>query len=76
MKIDGEFMQAELFLDLQQQRVIRLVQPEPDKGPGLLDNVTDLVDANVTQPLAIPVGDAVNDAGHDRSRRAVNGSAP
>ena len=61
---DREFVQAELFLDLSQQRVVRLVQPEPYEGLGLRDDFADVVDGDVAQALAIPIGNAVHDGCH------------
>ena len=61
---DREFMQTELFLDLAQQRVVRLVQPEPDERIRLLDDFADVVNGDVAKALAIAVGDTVDDARH------------
>ena len=61
---DRELVKVEFFLDLQQHRVVRLVQAKPDECVWLLDDLADIVDRNVPQSNAIFVGYAIDNHGH------------
>ena len=55
--LDGEFMQAELPLDLPQKIQAGLVQADPDHVPGLARPVSRLLDGNVGHAPAFRIGD-------------------
>ena len=42
--LDRQVVEAELLLDLAQQLLARLVQPDPDEPVGLLEDLADLLD--------------------------------
>jgi hypothetical protein len=68
--LDRQFMQAELLLYLEQQGLRWLLQSDPDEGFFLPERFADLVDLDIADALAIPIGHAVPD--HAFSVQAVS----
>ncbi len=62
---DREVVQAELLLDLPEQRFARLVEPDPEEPVRLLEDLADVLDLDVGDPPAGGVGGAINDRAHD-----------
>lgn len=59
--LDGEVVQVELFLQLFQQRFVRLVQADPDEAVVLGQHVADRVQRDIADTAAVAVvGDAVD----------------
>jgi hypothetical protein len=44
---DGQVMQAELALDEAEQRLLGLVQPNPDEALGLTQQIVDLLEGDI-----------------------------
>ena len=58
----GEVVQPELFLQLVEQFLVRLMQANPDEVSRLLQRVADLVQIDVGQTRAIAaISDAIDD---------------
>ena len=66
--LDGEVVQAELRLDLLQERLARLVQPDPHEAIGGRQGRADVLDGHVGDPPAVGVGGAVDHHGRGANR--------
>ena len=60
--LDGEFMQAELYLNLPQKIEAGLVQADPDHMPGLARPLPGLVDGNLGHAPAARISGRGDDA--------------
>src|SRR4029453_14997606 len=61
--LDGQVVEAELLLHFPQKRLVGFVQPDPDKGSRLLENLADIVERHVANTLAAGVCRACNNGG-------------
>ncbi|MNT87083.1 hypothetical protein D3C72_2274500 [compost metagenome] len=71
---DCQRVQAELFLQLQQHAVGRLVQAHPDEAVATVDDIADRIQADVVALALVIVVHAVDDAGRiDRGHIVFHG---
>ena len=62
--LDGELVEAELVLDLGEQLLARLVEPDPGEVPRDLETLADVVERHVRDASVVGVGDGVDDPAH------------
>ena len=67
--LDGEIVQGELALDDAQELFARLEQPDPDELLGLLEDLADVLERDLTHAAAVGVGCARDDSAHGHALR-------
>jgi hypothetical protein len=59
--LDRQFVQVEFLLGFPEQKLVRLVQCEPDKCSIALQGLADVIDTDLAQSLSMMIGNAVTD---------------
>ena len=72
--LDGEIVETEFFLHLPQQRLVRLVQPDPHQGLTLLEDFAGLFERDLANASAAAICNAACDAHGDRAAIARRSS--
>ena len=63
--LDRQVVQVEGPLHLAQELFVRLVQANPDELAGLIQNVSDVVEIDIADPMAVGIRDAVDNGAHE-----------
>src|SRR5262245_13563905 len=72
----GQVVQTELALDLAQQGLVRLAQPDPHEVPGLPEDLADVLELDLAQASAPRVGRAGDHSLSRHGRRLRPPSLP
>src|SRR5262249_44838962 len=63
--LDGQVVEVELLLHLAQQLLVGLVDPDPDELTRELEDLADVLDVDLAEPLAVAgIRDAVDEPFH------------
>ena len=65
--LHGEFMQAKLLLHFVEQRIVRLVESDPEENVRLFDDLADIVNRERFKALTVLIGDTIYDGGFNDS---------